>query len=132
MNVTDQDKKKYLQNEISAFEGRLSHIKTELDSLRKEKEKLLSEVEDIKVRSNKEVEDKISSYRKAASMVEEEKRKLESDKEDFSKILIEFKKGKNEFEKEKQSVIEVKNDNQKSIERVGLFIRMVKEGALKL
>lgn len=132
MNATDEGKKNYLQNEIKAFEGRLAHVKVEIESSKKIKESLLAEVEDIKVRSNEDVQRKHMAARSAASLVEEDRKKLESDKDDFVKILNQFKKEKNEFEKEKQECSDIKKGAQIEMGKAGDFIRLVRDAASRL
>jgi chromosome segregation ATPase len=136
MNVveTSQTMKgvKSLQNEINAWEGRLLSVKNEVASLTKQREGLKTEVEQIQERCNREVEKKLMEARKTAAKVEEDQKKLESDKEEFQKILLAHRQEKNVFEREKQAVTDMKNDAQKTLDNVGVFIRMVRDGAAKL
>lgn len=130
--TTEEAKTKYLKNEISAFESRLTSVKSDIDSLRKQKEKLVSEIEEMKARHNKDVEDKYMAVRSASALVDQERQKFESDKKEFEEILIKFKQEKSGFEREKQTVQDMKVDAQKTIDRVGTFIRLVRDEASKL
>lgn len=132
MNTVEQNKTKFMKNEVAAFEARLAHIKVELDAARKDKEKVTQESEDIKVRSNQDVDAKRFAIRKEQADLDEAKRKFSSDKDEFTNILNDFRREKTAFEKEKQISIDIKKDAEKSLEQVGIFIRMVRDGASKL
>lgn len=123
---------KALQHEISAWEGRLASVRSEVDSLKKQKESLAIEIESIKERSNKEVEEKVSTARKANALLVEERKKLDADKAEFINAMQQFKQEKNSLEREKQITLDVKADAQKTLDRVGEFIRLVRDGSAKL
>lgn len=136
MNVveTSQTMKgvKALQNEINAWEGRLLSVRNEVATLTKQRDSIQAEIDEIRERSNREVEKKHLESRKVAAEAEEGRKKLEQDRKEFQDILTAFKQEKNFFEREKQSVLDLKVDAQKSLDQVGSFIRMVRDGAAKL
>lgn len=132
MPTAEEAKTKFLKNEITAFEGRLAHIKSSVESLVKQKDALESQIEEIKVRHNKEVEEKHNIFRAASASLDQAKSKFEEDKKEFEAILNAFRKEKTAFEQEKQTILDMKADAQKTMDRVGAFIVSVRNEAAKL
>lgn len=131
MNATE-DRVRYLKNEISAFESRLAGVKSDVEGFRKQKETLETQIEEAKARHNREVEEKLLGARKASALVDEERSKLEIDKKEFESILVKFKQEKTAFEHEKQTVQDAQSDAKATMDRLGMFIRVVRQEAEKL
>lgn len=123
---------KQLQNEISAWENRLAEVHSKVEGLRKTKDSLEKEIEEKMNRCNQEIEKKYMDARKYAAEVEESRKRLITDKEEFQNIITQFKQERNTLEREKQSALDMKNDAQKQLNKCGEFIRMVRDGSSKL
>lgn len=127
-----EKERKMNETEIKAFKARLEHLKSEIESLKKSKEMLQTEIESSKARHNQEIENRYGSARQDAEKIAEERKKLESSKEQFESLLNEFKKEKTATEREKQTALDMKNDAQKLFDKCAEFIRLVREGSSKL
>lgn len=132
MNATEDITLKQKKTELSAYEGRIATAKAEVDNLNKEKESLKTQVEDVRRRCNQEVTSKLGEARQSAILVEEDRTKLESDKKEFEGILNAFKAERVAFDREKQAAEDVKTEARLTLERIGKFIRLVREEAVKL
>lgn len=130
--TTEESKVKYLKNEITAFESRLAGVKSDLDSLKKQKESLMKDIEEAKARHNRDVEEKHTAIRQSTVLVDASRTKLETDKKEFEGILKTFQQEKAALGREKQEALDMKANAQKDLERVGVFIRLVRDGASKL
>lgn len=132
MATIEQDRTKFLKNEITAFENRLASTKSELESLRIQRDALKNEIQTISAACQKEVETKLFEVRKEAATVDEGRRKLESDRAELKTLIEDFAKNRVSLDRERQECFDLKKDAQLTMDRVGVFIRMVRDGASKL
>lgn len=132
MNSTEDVVLKQKKNEVAAFEIRIAAAKAENEKLNRENEALKTQAEDVRARCNQEVALKMGEARKVTSAAAEEREKLDSDKKEFEAILNAFKVEKVAFDRERQAAEDMKADAKATSDRVGIFVRQMKELASKL
>lgn len=120
---------KELDRQVGAFQMRLDDIKGELAKSRAEKEKLDADIKQIRAVTEQEIAGKVLKARKEASKVEEDRKVLDSQRAELQTAIQELQKQRNAFEREKSDVLAMKESYVQKENRVGRFIRSVREQA---
>jgi hypothetical protein len=121
-----------MRGEIGAWEMRLMGIKNEVANLSKQKEVAIKDAENRLALIQQEADKAIAKKREESILVEESSRKLRADQEDFNRVLLSFRKEKDDFEDIKKDALDTKANYAEMTEKVGQFVVMVKRGAEKL
>lgn len=108
---------------------RLDDITGELKKSRAEKEKLDSDIKQIRAAAEQEIAGKVLKARQEASRVDEDRKVLEAQREELKSAIQEFQREKNSFEREKSDVQAMKQSAIDKEVRVGQFIRLVRQQA---
>jgi len=121
-----------MRGEIGAWEMRLMGIKNEVANLSKQKEVAIKDAENRLSLIQQEADKAIAKKREESILVEESSQKLRADQEDFNRVLLSFRKEKDDFEDIKKDALDTKANYAEMTEKVGQFVIMVKRGAEKL
>lgn len=121
-----------LKGELGAWESRLVVTKSEVESLKRQKETLTKDCEAIRSVLAQEIEKKNLETRLAAQKVEEDRKKLTSDQEEFKAMLVSFRQEKTLVDKEKEDAANTKANYTAMNEKIGNFLMFVRREAEKL
>lgn len=113
---------KELKSQIVQWENRTESLKLDIESLRKQKETLESEIDAKKTDFQLYMGNRDSEVKKARELLLQEQTKLDQDKADFINILESFKREQEKLKVEKDAIAVDKNKAQDQISRVQQFV----------
>jgi len=123
---------KELGGELSAWEARTAHLQMESENLKRKNDQTKKDIEQALALGQQELDKKREAARLEGLKISEASAKLEADKADFAKLLINFKQDKNGFETERTKIEDLHQDTLKLREKLGNFIVWFKREAEKL
>lgn len=123
---------KELSHEVSAQEGRLDYVKSEVGNLTKQRDSLKEEVKNIRAVLEQDAQVKLDHLKKETAKVGAEKQELENRRKELLELAQQVRQEKSAFESEKANALAMKDSYQKMNDKVGQFVRMVKQGAESL
>lgn len=117
---------KDLQQQVQQWEFRLESIKTDIESLHRNKAALDKEIEDRKTLFNQESEKRTLEIRKLQIETNEAVAKLKSDKSQYDEDLVKLQSEKASVNILKQKVEKQSEDYRVAMENIGRFVTIVK------
>lgn len=123
---------KELGSELGAWEVRVISLKNEADNLRKLNDIKKKEIESSLALAQQEYDKKRNMTKAEESAIAEEKTKLEAQRAEIQGLVMALKKERNEFEREKQKILDTQADTVRLREKANYFLRLVKDEATKL
>lgn len=132
MNMTDKAKAtvagiKDLGGEVSAWEGRLVHMQSTVDSLKLQKEAMEKEILEKKQMHNLHIERSQAEISKERAKLSEEKDALAAKQQEVTQAFADLRKEKTAFEKERDTIMDLKKDAEMQREKAINFLRVVRE-----
>lgn len=109
-----------------------TELKTDVDILELKKESLLKEIEQLKALYNQEFDKRMADTRVMERQLIEARAKLKTDTAEFERLLKELVQQKTVFQKEKELISDERLMIQAKMDKVGIFVRLVREGAKEL
>lgn len=123
---------KELGSELGAWEVRVISLKNEAENLRKLNDIKKKEIESSLALAQQEYDKKRNMTKAEEAAIAEEKTKLEAQRAEIQGLVMALKKERNEFEREKQKILDTQADTVRLREKANYFLRLVKDEATKL
>lgn len=123
---------KELGSELGAWEVRVISLKNEAENLRKLNDIKKKEIESSLALAQQEYDKKRNITKAEEAAILEEKAKLEAQRAEIQGLVMALKKERNEFEREKQKILDTQADTARLREKANYFLRLVKDEATKL
>lgn len=123
---------KELGSELGAWEVRVISLKNEAENLRKLNDIKKKEIESSLALAQQEYDKKRNITKAEEAAILEEKTKLEAQRAEIQGLVMALKKERNEFEREKQKILDTQADTARLREKANYFLRLVKDEATKL
>lgn len=123
---------KELGSELGAWEVRVISLKNEAENLRKLNDIKKKEIESSLALAQQEYDKKRNITKAEEAAIAEEKTKLEAQRAEIQGLVMALKKERNEFEREKQKILDTQADTARLREKANYFLRLVKDEATKL
>lgn len=123
---------KELGSELGAWEVRVISLKNEAENLRKLNDIKKKEIESSLALAQQEYDKKRNITKAEEASITEEKAKLEAQRAEIQGLVMALKKERNEFEREKQKILDTQADTVRLREKANYFLRLVKDEATKL
>lgn len=123
---------KELGGELGAWESRVMHLRNEAENLKKLNDIKKKEIESSLALAQQEYDKKRNLTKAEEAVIVDEKAKLEAQRAEIQGLVTALKKERNEFEREKQKVLDIQTDTQRLREKANYFLRTVKDEAAKL
>jgi hypothetical protein len=123
---------KELGSELGAWEVRVISLKNEAENLRKLNDIKKKEIESSLALAQQEYDKKRNVTKAEEAAIAEEKAKLEAQRTEIQGLVTALKKERNEFEREKQKILDTQADTARLREKANYFLRLVKDEATKL
>lgn len=123
---------KDLQLEVKQLEQRRDYAKHERDTLERHKDTLAKDAAETRVSLEADVQRKMTVLREATAKTNGEKDKLAADKSEFEALLRSFRQEQVVFEDLRKKAADAVTNYTDMTDKVGMFVRLVKQEAAKL
>lgn len=117
------------EREISAWEGRLAHVKSEVENLQRVREQSQKDIEAIRSAAQQEISQKMVKARQDQARADEALRKLVDDKAEFASIIQAVQREKDSLGDIRADLENAKKEYFAKTDKAKLFITLVKREA---